>query len=180
MQPPTAILRPGGYSDAVALAQADQKRLRKEQQIAADEVKRLRAEAAVRQNTARQADRKRSLKGVSNRDSDARAKMNLVRVSGKDGKAGRLAAQLDGRLRQAQERLDAVEPAKQYRLGIELTGEISKRNWLLNLDSGELPLGDLRVLRFEKLVLRPEDRVAIVGPNGAGKSTLVRHIIAKI
>src|SRR5262245_8753265 len=71
MEPPTAILRPGGYSDAVALAQADQKRLRKEQQIAADEVKRLRVETAARQNTARQADRKRSLKGGSNSDSDA-------------------------------------------------------------------------------------------------------------
>jgi ATPase subunit of ABC transporter with duplicated ATPase domains len=106
--------------------------------------------------------------------------MNLVRVSGKDGKAGRLAAQLDGRLRQAEERLDAVQPAKQYRLGIELTGEVSQRNWLLQLDSGKLSLGASRVLEFEKLVLGPEERVAIVGPNGTGKSTLVRHIIAHL
>jgi macrolide transport system ATP-binding/permease protein len=156
MEPPTAVLRPGGYSEAVALAQAEQKRLRTEQQVAADEVKRLRVEAAARQNEARQADRKRSLKGTSNRDSDARAKMNLVRVSGKDGKAGRLAAQLDSRLRQAEERLDAVQPAKQYRLGIELTGEVSQRNWILNLDSDEIPLGASRLLQFEKLILGPK------------------------
>ena len=180
MEPPTAILRPGGYTDAVALAQAEQKRLRVEHEIASNELERLRVEAAARQNAARQADRKRSLKGTSKRDSDARAKMSLVRVSGKDGKAGRLAAQFDGRLRQAQERLDAVQPAKQYRLGIELTGEVSQRNWLLNLDSGGMSLGGSRFLQFEKLVLGPEDRVAIVGPNGAGKSTLVRHIIKNI
>jgi ATPase subunit of ABC transporter with duplicated ATPase domains len=70
--------------------------------------------------------------------------------------------------------------AKEYRLGIELTGEPSQRNWILNLRSGELPLGRSRVLQFENLVLRPEDRIAIVGPNGAGKSTLVRHIIGNI
>ena len=180
MEPPTAVLRPGGYTDAVALAEAEQQRLRAECEIASHELDRLRVEAASRQNAARQADRKRSLKGTSKRDSDARAKMNLVRVSGKDGKAGRLAAQFDSRLQQAQERLDAVQPAKQYRLGIELTGEVSQRNWLLNLDSGGISLGGSRVLQFDKLILGPKDRVAIVGPNGAGKSTLVRHIIKNI
>jgi ATPase subunit of ABC transporter with duplicated ATPase domains len=180
IQPPNAVLRPGGYSKAVDLAQAEQDRLRTERSIARQQLDRLRAEAAVRQNAARQADRKRSLKGISNRDSDARAKMNLVRVSGKDGKAGRLAAQFDGRLRQAQERLDAIHVAREYRLGIELTGEPSQRNWLLNLHAGELPMGQSRVLRFENLVVRPEDRVAVVGPNGAGKTTLVRHIVASI
>jgi macrolide transport system ATP-binding/permease protein len=180
MDPPVAVLRPGGYSQAVALAQAEQKRVRTEREIAAHELDRLRIEAAARQNAARQADRKRSLKGISSRDSDARAKMNLVRVSGKDGKAGRLAAQFDARLRRAEERLDAAQPAKQYRLGIELTGEISQRNWLVNLEAGEIPLSASRLLQFEQLVLRPEDRVAIVGPNGAGKSTLVRHIIANL
>jgi macrolide transport system ATP-binding/permease protein len=180
MHPPTAVLRPGGYSKAIGLAQVEQERVRRERDIAGQELQRLRAEAAVRQNAARQADRRRSLRGISNRDSDARAKMNLVRVSGKDGKAGRLAAQLDRRLRQAQEHFNSIHVRKEYRLGIELTGEPSQRNWLLNLDPNELPMGESRVLQFENLVLRPEDRVAIVGPNGAGKSTLVRHIIANI
>ena len=32
-------------------------------------------------------------------DSDGRAKLDLARVSGKDGQAGRVARQLDGRIR---------------------------------------------------------------------------------
>jgi len=178
MQPPTAILRPGGYSKAIALAQVERDSLERERGTAFQELKRLRAEAAVRQNAARQADHKRSLRGVSKRDSDARAKMSLVRVSGKDGKAGQLAAQFDSRVQQAQDRLDAIHVKKEYRLGIELTGELSQRNQLFHADSGELPLGESRVLQFESLFLRPDDCVAIVGPNGAGKSTLVRHIVA--
>ena len=180
MQPPSAVLRPGGYSKAILLAHAEQERLRTERDIAWREVERLRAEAAVRQNAARQADRKRSLRRASSRDSDARAKMNLVRVSGKDGRAGQLAAQMDGRLQQAQDRFDAIHVRREYRLGIEMTGEPSDRNWLLNLDSGELPMGQSRVLQFQSLVLRRQDRVAITGPNGAGKTTLVRHIIANL
>jgi ATPase subunit of ABC transporter with duplicated ATPase domains len=180
MQPPTAILRPGGYSKAICLAQADQERLRTERDIAAQHLKRVRAEAAARQNLARQADHKRSLSGISKRDSDTRARMNLARVSGKDGKAGRLAAQFNHRVQQAQEHFDGIELRKEYRLGIELTGETSQRNWILNLDSGELPLGESRTLTFESLALGPEDRVAITGPNGSGKSTLLRHIIANL
>ena len=180
MQPPTAVLRPGGYSKAIHLAQAEQARLCTERNIVRQELERLRAESAVRQNAARQADRKRSLKGISSRDSDARAKMNLVRVSGKDGKAGRLAAQIKGRLQQVQERFEAIHIPKEYRLGIRLTGEQSPRNWLVNLGSGELQIAQSRVLQFENLVLRPKDRIAIVGPNGAGKSTLVRHIVANL
>jgi macrolide transport system ATP-binding/permease protein len=177
MQAPTAVLRPGGYSKAIGLAQAEKERLLRQREIVGHQLKRIRAEAAVRQNAARQADHKRSLKGISNHDSDARAKMNLARVSGKDGKAGRLAAQFNGRLRQVQEQFDAVHVAREYRLGIELTGEPSQRNWLLHLESGELPMGASRRLQFEKLILRPEDRLGIVGPNGVGKSTLVRHLI---
>jgi macrolide transport system ATP-binding/permease protein len=180
MRPPNADLHPGGYSKAIRLAQAEQERLCTERNNVRQELERLRAEAAVRQNAARQADRKRSLKGISNRDSDARAKMNAVRVSGKDGKAGQFAAQINSRLQHVQERFDAIDVPKEYRLGIRLTGEPSHRNWLINLRSGELRIGQSRVLEFENLALRPQSRIAIVGPNGAGKTTLVRHIIANV
>jgi ATPase subunit of ABC transporter with duplicated ATPase domains len=180
MRPPSVVLRPGGYSKAIELAQAERQRIKTERRVAKQQFQRLRAEVAIRQNEARQADRRRSRSGISNRDSDARAKIDLARVTGKDGKAGRLADQLDGRLKQAQARVDAIRVEKEHRLGIELAGEPSRRNFLLNLEPGELPMGDSRVLEFPNLVLRPDDRVAIVGPNGAGKSTLVRHLISCI
>ena len=123
MQPPTAILRPGGYTTSIALAQAEKESHIRQRRDVGRELKRLRAEAAARQNAARQADRQRSLRGASRNDSDARAKMNLVRVSGKDGKAGRLAAQFKSRVQQVQDRFDGIQILKDYRLGIELTGE---------------------------------------------------------
>src|SRR6185295_591892 len=46
IQPPTAILRPGGYSKSIALAQTEQDSLRKERRTAIQELKRVRAEAA--------------------------------------------------------------------------------------------------------------------------------------
>jgi len=41
-------------------------------------------------------------------------------------------------------------------------------------------MGASRRLQFDKLILRPEDRIGIVGPNGAGRSTLVQHLIANL
>lgn len=178
MEPPSAVLRPGGYTKAQQLIDAERQRAQAQRAVAKRQFERLRDEASNRLREAAQADRKRSKRHLAKGDSDGRARINLARVSGKDGQAGRIADQLDGRLRQAQARLDAVKVSKAHRLGIELLGEPSRRNVLLDLGPGELPLGSQRRLHFDKLHIDPSDRIAIVGPNGAGKSTLVRHVLA--
>lgn len=180
VEPPQAILRPGGYTTAAAQARLEEE----SQQKARAQVKRtlgtLQTEAATRQHEAAMADKKRSKRKLARGDSDGRGKINLAIFTGKDGRAGRLANQLDGRLRQAQTSLDEHQVKKSYRLGFWLPGACSKRDYLFHLPAGALALGDERTLTFPELVMGPRDRIALTGANGAGKSSLVRHLLERL
>jgi ATPase subunit of ABC transporter with duplicated ATPase domains len=180
MQPPTAIIRPGGYSKAMELAESEQAAAWRARENAKRDLARIQRAANERAREASMADRKRSKRDLAPGDSDGRGRINLAIVSGKDGQAGRQLRQLQGRLRQVQERVDATFAPKASRIGMELLGDPSSRNILARLEPGELRLGESRALRFPDLFIRPQDRIAIVGPNGAGKSTLIRHLIAQL
>jgi ATPase subunit of ABC transporter with duplicated ATPase domains len=122
----------------------------------------------------------RSKKGLARHDRDGRAKINAARVSGKDGAAGRRLRQLDGRIAQARDRVDAIQVKKVYTLGIWMPGAVSRRNTLFSIAATELDLGEGRTLAIPDLVMTPTDRIAITGPNGAGKSTLIRYLLRRL
>ena len=180
IDPPVATLRPGGYTRATELAEAEQSAARDERASAKRELARLQREAHRRAREASTADAKRSKRHLAPGDSDGRARINLARVSGKDGQAGRLFRQLQGRLHRTQQRVDSIRVSKEHELAMELRGEPARRNVLFTLHATALPLGDRRVLRIPTLTMRPRDRVALVGPNGAGKSTLTRHVMSRL
>jgi macrolide transport system ATP-binding/permease protein len=180
IEPPGAILRPGGYTKAIELAEAERQRAVKTRTEAKRELARLEREISSRARDAAQADRKRSKRGLAPKDHDARAAIGLARVSGKDGQAGRKLSQLDGRQQRAQAELIGTRVKKQPRLGVNISGERSGRNTLLCLTAGSIRLGNDVPLRFPELSITPQDRVAVIGPNGTGKSTLIRHILGRL
>jgi len=180
IDPPAVTLRPGGYTKAAELAAADEARAREEYRAAAHELKRLRKTAADRAREAARTDRIRSKRGIAPKDHDAKSRIDLARYSGKDGQAGRVLRQLDGRLAQAEGKLKSIRAKKQARLGILLPGETARRDVLVSVPAGKLPLGAAREVAFPELAISPEDRVALVGPNGAGKTTLVRHVMGRL
>ncbi|MHC4562755.1 MAG: ATP-binding cassette domain-containing protein, partial [Planctomycetota bacterium] len=180
VEPPGATLRPGGYTKAVELADSEQHAARQEKAKASTELKRLKAEAVQRRQEASASHRKRSKRGIPTKDHDAKSRIDLARVSGKDGQAGRLLKQMQGRVAQARGRLAGIRTRKDRRLGVKVPGEQSKRDVLVRLPPGKLPLGKSRALTFPELLIRPHDRIALVGPNGSGKSTLVEHIVSRL
>lgn len=180
IQPPQAVLRPGGYSQATEIARAERIARCRAREAASDKLQRLQREAARRAEEAAGADRKRSKRKLAKHDSDARERIDRARLTGKDGKAGRLLSQLSGRLHQAEETVERLHVEKEYRLGIELGGEVSPRNALFRMPPGSLPLGEARRLAYPELIMAARDRIALTGPNGAGKSTLLRHIVSQL
>ena len=123
LEPHAAVMRPGGYSKAVEQARADAERARTVYRQTKREVKQLEREEADRRHEAAQADGKRSKRKLDLRDKDGRAKIDLARVSGKDGAAGRKQSQMQGRLQQAQESLAGLHVPRKQSLGITLRGE---------------------------------------------------------
>ena len=180
LDPPRVLVFPGGYSRAVEQrerAEAAQAEARRQLQR---DVRRIEAEQQRRRAEANASDRRRSKRGLDIHDSDGRAKIDLARVSGADGQAGRLTRQLEGRLRRGEEELRELRPVKRYDLNFWLPDSRSDRNHLLRETGGSLPLGSVKTLIYPDLKIGPQDRVALTGPNGGGKSTLVRFLLERM
>jgi macrolide transport system ATP-binding/permease protein len=176
VDPPDSILRPGNYSQGVLQAEQERATALRLRSEARHELERLNREANKRRSAAADADRRRSKRGLARGDHDTRAKINLARVTGKDGGAGKRLRQMEGRLAQARTRADRIKVRKVYALGIWMPGARSQRNTLFNIPAGMLSLGEDRCLEFPDLLMKPDDRVALVGSNGSGKSTLIARI----
>ncbi|WP_287373341.1 ATPase, T2SS/T4P/T4SS family [Prosthecochloris sp.] len=177
IDPPNVIVRPNGYSQGMQVAAEERKAREKDYALKKKAFKKIKCEAGRRRHMANQYDKKRSKKDIAAHDHDAKQKIDLVRISGKDIVGGKLLRQLDGRLAQAEQAMRDVHVKKEYDLGIWLPGSISKRHMLLNCPPGKLRLGDKKTLQYQELIIHSTDCIAVTGPNGAGKSTLLRYIL---
>jgi ATPase subunit of ABC transporter with duplicated ATPase domains len=177
VDPPEVVLRPGGYTQGAAQAEAELEQARAEDALARKEINRLKSEARRRRRLADKSARLRSKRGLAIKDHDARDKINRARLSGKDAVGGKQARTMRTRVERVEERRMSINVKKTYETGIWMPGSICKRDTLLRINAGQLPLGEGRSLRFGDLVMAPGDRIGMTGPNGAGKSTLIRHIV---
>jgi len=180
IEPPRVILRPGNYSQGLHLACTEIATAKKQREQAISEYARLKRTSSKRRGAASQANRLRSKGGLAKRDHDAREKIDSARVSGKDGRAGSQLNQLQGRLSQAHQKMEAITVKKEYKLGIWMPGAKSRRNVLFNLPAASLPLNADSYLNVPELNMQPDDRIGITGVNGSGKSTLIRQILKSL
>ncbi|XOV86794.1 MAG: ATP-binding cassette domain-containing protein [Pseudomonadota bacterium] len=176
LEPPDARAFAGGFTEASRAREEQQRAAVHERQRASRAFTKLRKETGVRRDKANRANQERSKRGLAPKDADGRSKIDLARASGKDGQAGRLLRQLDGRLSRLKETLDASAVPKTWETGIWLEGEASRRNRVLHVPDGDILAGTQR-LGFPTLSVQPTDRIAITGPNGAGKTTLLNHLL---
>jgi len=173
-------LRSGSYSEATAQREVEDGEVRARLGRERRGLKRLDAEATRRKQRAERLERGLSKRGVDAKDHSAKEQIDRARLRGADGRAMNRAHQLDGRRRQTEERIAALDARKARRLGITQRGARSPRNVLLDLPGGRIAIHDDCDLRHPRLRIAPEDRIAVVGPNGTGKTTLIRHLLGRI
>lgn len=175
-----ATLRPGNYSQAAAQHEADRARRRAARAAAVADLRHLEREAAARRRAAAAADRRRSKRGLSKNDHSAKAMIDLARVSGKDGAAGRKLRQMEGRVAQATARVDELAVDGIAKLGVRMGGCRAARRMLLRVDAGDVALAAGRTLTWPELIIENDARIALTGANGTGKSTLVRWLLKRL
>ena len=157
----------------------EQAHARDEHDSNAGKARRLMAAAQQRREAAEQsAARTNRLKAkkLPANDHDGRAKRQLAKLTNKDGWGFSQSSALRSRAAKL------LAPDKSIRVDYEMgfwleDAEKSARNYVAELPAGEIDLGDGRRLVHPELLIRPDDRIALVGANGIGKSTLVRKIV---
>lgn len=177
MEPPEVHCFPGGYTQAAELAQAREAETLASYQKAKEEMERLMRTMAVRKDKAARYRNGFSKRKLDPKDRDAKGRIDLARLTGKDGKAGRLADQMEGRLRQAKDKIGQFNIKRKYETDFWVSGESAHRDILLQVPGGVIELGEGRKLYYPELEIKPQDRIALTGPNGTGKTTLINHIL---
>lgn len=172
----SAVMRPGGYSQASSQAALERSSAIHARENARKEKTRIEREAQRRREEASRTAGRRSLRGIDKRDSDAREKRNLAVVTGQDGKAGKLSSRMAGRLETANAQLAATHVDKRYDADVWLDAEPSRRKVLLRMGPEVLPLGKSE-LRAPLLSIGNSDHIGLVGENGSGKTTLVKSVM---
>jgi len=177
IDPPDVTARPGGYTRGAEAAAIEHQTVKKEYLQKKQSYTKLKREVGRHKEQAQQSGKRKSKRGITKKDHSAKEKIDMARFSGKDGVAGKLLKQLDGRLSRAREGFEKNIIKKEHTLGIWLPGSVSKRNFLMEMSANSLLLGEDGKLTHPDLVIAPTDRIALTGPNGAGKSTLIRKIV---
>ena len=175
----TATMRPGGYSQASSQVALERSSAIHAREIAQKEKARTEREAQRRREEASRVQARRSGKGIAKNDSDARAKKRHYIVSGQDGKAGKLSARMQDRLKKAEDDVADSKVEKRYDAHMWLDAEPSKRKVLFRMKSGRIAVGE-SLLSLPALFIGNTDHIGLVGDNGSGKTTLVKKIIASI
>jgi len=184
IDPPDAVLRPGGVTAALAQQDNDEKSVRNTNEDLRGTENRLKAEAQRRRVIADQktsAARGSKQKKIPIHDHDGRAMRNLAKLTGKDAYSGKMVALMNQRAGKVAAQRAEIAVKKRYETGIWVDGaSFIPRDFLVRLPAGSLPLGGGRQLHFPNLEIGGISRIALTGANGLGKSTLIQHLLAHL
>ena len=184
IDPPDAVLRPGGVTAALAQQDNDEKSVRNTNEDLRGTENRLKAEAQRRRVIADQktsAARGSKQKKIPINDHDGRAMRNIAKLTGKDAYSGKMVALMNQRAGKVAAQRAEIAVKKRYETGIWVDGaSFIPRDFLVRLPAGSLPLGGGRQLHFPNLEIGWTSRIALTGANGLGKSTLIQHLLAHL
>lgn len=169
------VTRPGGYTLAREQAKRERQSIASERENAKRQLARLAAEQDARNHEAARADARKSKRHINPKDHDAKGKIDLARYSGQDGARGKLAAQMNSRIADTQQRVASAFVPKRYDGSLWLDAQPSPRKTLCHLEAMCIPCGPGE-LAIPELYIGNTDHIGIKGPNGAGKTTFLAHL----
>ena len=185
INPPKAILRPGGVSAGQEQDRREQETARKQDANTKDAARRLALQAQTlkeQSQTIAAKQKNKKFKALGKDDHDAREKRNRAMNTNKNqvGSASQHAS-----LAQRAKDLDATRAnfyiRPEYEMGFWLDDQRTAfRGTVLSFEAGEIPLGDGRKLVHPDLYVSPTDRIALTGENGLGKSTILSKMIPQL
>ena len=180
IDPPHIEFRRGSLSETLLQRKLENESALKQLELKQIEINKLEQEYKRRSELVKKSKRKSSKKNIDKNDRDAKAKIDLGRLTGKDAVGGKLKTQMHRRIENTKSEMNSIVVKREYQTGIVLSNSVSKRNYLLKLEPGSLKLSENKNLSYNNLVIGPADKIALTGENGSGKSTFIKYILKHI
>jgi macrolide transport system ATP-binding/permease protein len=171
----------GNYESALLEKQRIEKETLHNYKSIQKENTRLAMEFQRRKQEASLADLKRSKRGLDKNDHGTRGRIDLARVTGKDGKAGRLQNQMKANFERNKNELSLLRNnlPKKENLGIQWNGSTSHRKLFYYREAGIWDFGFLN-LSLPLMQIVPNSRIHIKAENGKGKTTILKAIYQEL
>lgn len=115
-----------------------------------------------------------SKKTINAKDHDAKLKLDVARISGKDRTTGDAKARLETQIRQTETERDSIKKALSRKEGFSVENtDFSKP---IIIDETQIQAGSY-TLQVPYLEIKRGTKLALTGQNGAGKTLFVNHVI---
>ncbi|WP_319561996.1 ATP-binding cassette domain-containing protein [Marispirochaeta sp.] len=171
------LRRPGTLSSALEQEEREELEIHRRHEQEQKELKRLQKQTQLQKEKADRHSRDFSKRGLDPKDHDAKARVDGMRLSGKDAVGARLYKTMQQRAQRAEERLENLALPGKQKTGVTFKTRVSGGRRLVHLKEGKVPLGEDRILCHPELIIQSGDRVALSGPNGSGKTSLLWKIL---
>ncbi len=167
------------YTSAIIADSLRQDNLAKRRKMAEVKYKQLKRDARIKMIQARTVQAHLSGKRISFKDICKYNYDGPSQYTSRVQNAGKRSRTATARAERAKEKIESIAYRKIYDTGVEISGEGSTRNCLLDLPGGNIQLGEA-VLSYPQMVIQSEDRIALTGGNGTGKTTLLNYLRSEL
>lgn len=120
-------------------------------------------------------------KNIDPSDHDAKRKIDVARIGGKDRSTGDAKAHLDNQLARTEASRDAIKKSLKRKEGfsVEAAG-YAKPIVIEETDIRASDEEDAYKLHIPRIVINPDSKIALTGQNGTGKTLFIRHLISEL
>lgn len=125
-----------------------------------------------------------SKKKIDPADHDAKRKMDVARLGGKDRTTGDAKAHLENQIKRTEDARDSIQKSLKRKEGFSIESSdycktiiIEEKDLVVGDSIGE---GNTYTLHIPRLEIAPGEKLALTGQNGSGKSIFIKHVISEL
>ena len=120
-------------------------------------------------------------KNIDPNDHDAKRKIDVARIGGKDRRTGDAKAHLDNQIARTEASRDSVKKSLKRKEGFSVeTAAFAKSIVLEETDIRASTGEDAYTLHLPQIEILPGAKIALTGQNGTGKTLFIKHLISKL
>ncbi len=120
-------------------------------------------------------------KNIDPHDHDAKRKIDVARLGGKDRSTGDAKAHLDSQIQRTETARDSVKKSLMRKEGFSVEGAGFAK--AIVIEESDIFASEEKAsykLHIPRIVINPDSKIALTGQNGTGKSLFIKHLIREL